>query len=70
MLILTLDTIFNVKIIDFKGEKTKNPHMGLYRHIDMFYKAEFDPEIDSDHLENYYRPINGENRRWNCLFEG
>ena len=52
-LILTPYTIFNVKTIDFKGEKTKNPHMGIYRHIYMFSSAEFDPEIDSGQLENW-----------------
>ena len=38
-------------LADFRGEKIKNQHMGAYRHINMFCRAECHPEIDSARLE-------------------
>ena len=49
---LTVNVSFHVKIIDFRGEKIENHHMGDYRHIDMFSRMEFHQEIDSSRLEN------------------
>ena len=47
VVLLTVKAGFNFKIIDFRGEKIENPHMGDYRHIDMFSR------IESARLENY-----------------
>ena len=43
---------FNGKKGDFKGEKNGKAHVGLYRHIGMFYNAEFGLQIDCRQLEN------------------
>ena len=48
---LTVELSFHVKIIDFRGEKIENQHMGDYRHIDMFSRTECHPDIDSAPLE-------------------
>ena len=49
--LLTVNVSFHVKIIDFRGEKIENHHMGDYRHNDMFSQTEFHPGFDSAQLE-------------------
>ena len=49
---LTVEASFHVKIIDFRGEKIEKHHMGDYRHIDIFSRTEYHPEIDCAVLEN------------------
>ena len=49
--LLTVNVSFHVKIIDFRGDKIENNHMGDYKHIDMFSRTECHPEIDSAPLE-------------------
>ena len=48
---LTVNASFPLKIIDFRGEKIENHHKGDYRHMDMFSRTEYHPEIDSARLE-------------------
>ena len=42
---------FHLKIIEFRGEKIENHHMSDYRHMDMFSRTKYDPQIDSAQLE-------------------
>ena len=52
---------FHVKIIDFRGEKIENRHMGDCRHIDMFSRTACNPEIDSvrsGDLNRAFKPSN------------
>ena len=53
----TVNASFGLKIIDFRGEKIENQRMGDYRHIDMFSRTEFHPEIDSAQLEIEKKPF-------------
>ena len=46
-----VNTSFHHKIIDFKGEKIENHHMGDCRHMGMFSRMKYDPQIDSAQLE-------------------
>ena len=38
-------------LADFRGEKIKNHPMGDYRHMGMFSRTEYDPQIDCAQLE-------------------
>ena len=38
-------------LADFRGEKIENHHVGDCRHINMFSRTEWHPEIDSARLE-------------------
>ena len=58
---LTVNANFHLKIIDFRGEKIENHHMGDYRHMDMFSRTKCDPEIDSAQLEIEKKTF----KRWN-----
>ena len=58
---LTVNVSFHLKIIDFRGEKIENHHMGDYRHMDMFSRTECDPEIDSAQLEIQKSPFTRSN---------
>ena len=48
---LTVNASFPLKIIDFRGEKIENHHMGDYRHMDMFFRTECHPQTDSARLQ-------------------
>ena len=55
---------FHLKIINFRGEKIENRNVGDYRHMDMFSRTEFDPQLQSAQLEiqenTFKRPNWGE----------
>ena len=65
-----VNTSFHHKIIDFKGEKIGNHHMGNYRHIDMFSRTECHPEIDSARLEFEKAHLSAQIGMKKCLFNG
>ena len=48
-------------LVDFRSEKIENRHMGDCRHMDMFSRTEFHPEIDSARLEIQKRPFKHSN---------
>ena len=52
---------FDLKIIDFRGEKIENHHMGDGRHMDMFSETESHLEIDSARLEIEKSPFKRSN---------
>ena len=64
-----VNTSFHHKIIDFKGEKIGNHHMGNYRHIDMFSRTECHPEIDSARLEIEKSPSKRSNWGEKLIFQ-